>query len=563
VCLDQQVTALIEVWYGAQRDSLAMPGVTQVLVRIADLVAVYLLHQQQRQQNADVERIGEQLDAFAQRIHGSLHPTEVAYLVANEGRQLIGGDRLSVAVRRGRQAAVAAVSGVETVDQRSNLVRRLRRLCDRVLAWGETPVYRGVPDQSLPPEVLRDLDAYLEESHSKFLAIRPLRDEREEKLPGPPRSALVLEAFGSAASPEQLLSRLEVIGRHATSALYNAITYRQIPLRFLWQPLARVQVGLGGKTRAIVAGILAAVLVLLGVLIFVPYPLKMSAKGQLLPEERRWIYSPVEGQVIRFEEGVQPSSRVTENQSLVLMYDVQLETKLVQLTHETAALQQDVEALTKQFNAATTEQDRLRYSSDKKQKEGLRDRKFWELRTLKARTHSDDARPGFFSLKSPVSGTVLNWDFRETLTNRQVKPSEPLLRIGDKDKRWEVELKIPQKHMGQIVQGFDASNPNAELDVDLLVVSAPTQTFKGKLARRRLAGEASPNREDTNDNESFVAATVRIDGPDIAADDRIPRELLISGTEVHAKVRCGKHAMGYSLFYGVWEFLYEKVIFFF
>jgi len=32
----------------------------------------------------------------------------------------------------------------------------------------------------------------------------------------------------------------------------------------------------------------------------------------------------------------------------------------------------------------------------------------------------------------------------------------------------------------------------------------------------------------------------------------------VTDTEVHAKVRCGNRAMGYSLFYGVWEFLYEK-----
>jgi hypothetical protein len=37
----------------------------------------------------------------------------------------------------------------------------------------------------------------------------------------------------------------------------------------------------------------------------------------------------------------------------------------------------------------------------------------------------------------------------------------------------------------------------------------------------------------------------------------------VTGTEVVAKVRCGNHAMGYSLFYGVWEFFYEKVVFFF
>ena len=27
--------------------------------------------------------------------------------------------------------------------------------------------------------------------------------------------------------------------------------------------------------------------------------------------------------------------------------------------------------------------------------------------------------------------------------------------------------------------------------------------------------------------------------------------------------RCGNRAMGYSLFYGVWEFIYEKIVFFF
>ena len=39
--------------------------------------------------------------------------------------------------------------------------------------------------------------------------------------------------------------------------------------------------------------------------------------------------------------------------------------------------------------------------------------------------------------------------------------------------------------------------------------------------------------------------------------------LLVSGTEIRAKVRCGNKPMGYALFYGVWEFFYEKVIFFF
>jgi hypothetical protein len=38
---------------------------------------------------------------------------------------------------------------------------------------------------------------------------------------------------------------------------------------------------------------------------------------------------------------------------------------------------------------------------------------------------------------------------------------------------------------------------------------------------------------------------------------------MLTGTEIHARVRCGNAAMGYSLFYGVWEFIYEKIVFFF
>ena len=49
----------------------------------------------------------------------------------------------------------------------------------------------------------------------------------------------------------------------------------------------------------------------------------------------------------------------------------------------------------------------------------------------------------------------------------------------------------------------------------------------------------------------------------IAPADLLPPELLLSGVEVHGKICCDDHPMGYSLFYGVFEFLYEKVVFFF
>src|SRR5262249_30608406 len=156
---------------------------------------------------------------------------------------------------------------------------------------------------------------------------------------------------------------------------------------------------------------------------------------------------------------------------------------------------------------------------------------------------------GYFTVTAPIKGTILSWDFRETLGDRSVKPSEPLIRIGNKEKDWELELKIPQKHIGQVLKAFAGKGPNDELDVDLLPLNAPTQIFKGKLRRDKIAGEAVPNKDDANESEPVVLASVRIEGPGIAKDEQLPRDLLLTETEVHAKIRCGNHAMGYSLFY--------------
>src|SRR5262249_2571418 len=148
------------------------------------------------------------------------------------------------------------------------------------------------------------LDEYLAESNSKLLVILPLKDERQDPEgkgnKKPARSAMMMESFEPALAPEQMVARLEVIARHATPALYNSVEHRRIPFRFIWIPLAKVQEGLGGKTKAIIPLSAVAVLILIAVLVFVPYPLKMDAKGGVLPEFRRFEYAPTKGRVEDF-----------------------------------------------------------------------------------------------------------------------------------------------------------------------------------------------------------------------------------------------------------------------
>src|SRR5262249_51320978 len=157
----------------------------------------------------------------------------------------------SVAVRYGKKVQIEAISGADVVEKRSNLVVLMRKLCDHVLQWGEKLVFTGGKDESLPPRVLTALDAYLAESTSKLLVIQPLKDDRERDSKRPPCPALFRECFAPPAEPQQIVAKLDVVAKHATSALYNAVEHRRIPMRFLWKPLAAVQEGLGGKAKAI------------------------------------------------------------------------------------------------------------------------------------------------------------------------------------------------------------------------------------------------------------------------------------------------------------------------
>jgi hypothetical protein len=579
ILVEKQVEGIVEIWQDPNRGPDAQRGFLQFLVRMAGLASAYTRNFQLRQMVGQ-QAVWTQLEAFARQVHASLNPTEVAYLIANEGRRLVECDRVSVGVRQGRKVKIEAISGADVVEKRSNLVQLMRALMDAVLAWDEKLVYTGTKDETLPPAVLKALDNYLAESNSKLMVCMPLRDDREEDNKRPARSAVLMEAFEPATAPEQLVARLEVVGRHATAALYNAAEHRRIPMRIIWVPLARIQEGLGGKARAILTIVGTLLIALILAMIFVPYPLRMEANGQLLPTKRAWVFSPDDAQVKEFlPEGLRPGSIVREGQDVVLMYSPKLAQDMAEHLSAIDGGLKKREDLNISIQAAKANSDKIQLQIQRTDVQAELNRQTMLLEGKRKIYHilpSDP--PGHFRLKAPMDGIVLTGDFQEQLRGANVKPSQPLLRIGkiNTKKRpdvaeWEIELKIPQKNIGQILAAFNTNGMGNELDVDLLPMTMPTQTFKGKLHRDKISPEAMPNRNDNNESDPVVLAWVRIHPKkdkntgqdDIPEAYRLPSGLLVTGTDIHTRVRCGDRALGYSLFYGVWEFIYEHIVFFF
>jgi hypothetical protein len=392
-----------------------------------------------------------------------------------------------------------------------------------------------------------------------------------------------MESFNPPEQTEPLLQRLEVIGKHAAPALYNAAEMKRVPLKVLWWPIAKLQDGLGGKARFFTIAGIVGVAALIAALILIPTALRMEAKGQLLPVEISQVFAPREG--IVQEIRVKPGEQVKTGAPAVYLYNDELKKELNKIIDDQHLAQAKEEGAKSAMRNAErgNKTDEIEINTAMKLARLQQDNCRQSLTAL-YQTYNADTTPvrrGFFlarvedkdERKRPsgaVRWTVLNDDKRDQLLGRTVRPNEPLARVANLEGPWRAELKIPQRNIGQVLKAF--TNPNMHrvdkegkpyLDVDVLLASEGDRSYMGRLYREGIAGEAVPSKDEHSENEPVVTADVKLNLPDFPAESRVPENQFTTGLEVRAKIRCGDHSLGYAWFHGVWEWFYEKVIFFF
>ncbi len=167
--VDKQVVGLLEILMDPTRRAAQQKSTLRFVSDLCDLAATYLKNRQMRQMMSQ-QRLWNQLEGFTHQIHGSLDLKETAYAVVNDGKRLVACDRLTVALKIAGRTMVEAVSGQEVVEQRSNLVRELTRLCKVVIRSGEDLVYTGNTD-GLAPDIRDALEMYVDESGSKVVVV--------------------------------------------------------------------------------------------------------------------------------------------------------------------------------------------------------------------------------------------------------------------------------------------------------------------------------------------------------------------------------------------------------
>jgi multidrug efflux pump subunit AcrA (membrane-fusion protein) len=492
---------------------------------------------------------------FYSKVHGTVDLAGTAHNLANEGRELIGCDRLSVLVRRGAEYRIAAVSGQEEVNRRAGAARTLESLTAQCAATGETVAFPET-GAGLDEELTDALEEYVDESHVKRIVVtsleppRPENGDQEEggganRAGGAiwdrrPRAALVVEYFGETAPRDDELRRIRLTARCGASAVAAALEHDSIFLLSLWRTLGRwKQACFAPGTRRRTWIILAAVTAAVTALAIVPADMTVFCRGTLNPAVRRRIFAPLDGTVAEIK--VKHGDRVKQGQPLVVLRNTDLDIAEAEVVgRRTAAVEQLIaveRALVDEARRSTAE-ERAKLSGERSQ---LRE----QIEALDRQLELYAQKRKLLVVESPIDGEITTWNAEDLLEQRPVRQGQQLLMVADVGGGWELELQVPDDKSGRVVE-------TARTSAEPLKVTFSPALDPGTV-REGVVAEVHNSAELRGDEGSTVLVRVQIRAEELP--QRRP------GAEVAAHVHCGREPIGYVWTCDAVDFVKRRILF--
>ncbi|QDU40504.1 HlyD family secretion protein [Maioricimonas rarisocia] len=483
-------------------------------------------------------------------LHRGLNVSRTAYRIANEGRQLVGCDRISVLVPRSGRLRMEAISDQDTINYRSNLVQALTRAARQSADDRDGLVY--IKSNEARPEWVEELlGHYGADAQPVGLCIAPLQtiarsdaasaQDAQDNAADPPTrmvGVIVLEQFDNPETFPPMLQRLQQVAPHFAAGLENSLEHERVFLLPLWKSLGRVRESMTAaritKSTLLLALLIAAVVAL----VVVPLELRLKAPGQLRAAERRGVFATEAG-VVR-EVKVQHGDVVDQGEPVLVLENTDLE---MSLEHAVALLAEAQEQLKRlQAERETTGLPRDRRIQVSGQIAEVNER----IHRLEQQAEKTRRRLEQLTVKAPIDGMITSWYPERGLLNRPVDIGTELLYQIDEDGKWVLELDVPEENAGYLLRRMNELGEDGRIDVTYVLSTHPRRRFRGWIVD-------VASRTDVEAEEHVVSALVELD-----PDDLPP---LREGAEVTARLHCGEHAAGFVWFREVIEFIHTRVLF--
>lgn len=555
---------LLEVFQRAQTPPEAQVGYLKFVKHITDLVGDWLKGHT-LQQVSNRQELWQQSDQFARLVHENLDLKDTAFTIANEGRRLIDCDRVSVAILKGGKAKVVAISGQDSIENRSNNVQALNNLATRVIKSGEPLWYDG-STEDLPAQLEEAIEDYVDLSHGRTVTVLPIR-QPERKLEGDVLAernetnearvrrdiigALIVEQIETQLSRQTLEGRVDLVYEHACRAISNSMNHSNILFMPLWRFLDRCLWMFRGSALPKTASILGLLAAGLLSMFLIPMDFDLQGNGKLKPTVERQVFAHADGEVEAVL--VKHGQEVKKDQTLVKLKNNELEQQIQTTMGQYKQSLQQAYGWKRQLDSATTltEAERIRVQQDYNQAEQEAFNRQAELNLLVERQSK-------LERLSPIDGLVTTWDVEKVLTARPVVTGQVLMTVADPDKPWEVEVMMPEKRMRYLDGAFAndrvvKTDDKGEkyLEVEIILMTKPDTKHYGKLYQQAVGQRAELDPED--------GAVVRLR---CVPNDKALLEISKRpGARVMADVKCGKRSVAFVVFYEVIEWIRANILF--
>lgn len=551
---DGQHDGLIEVFQRPDTAPDTQRGYLRFVQQMCELASEWLRSKKLRTLG-DRQTLWQQADSFARASHESLDLKETAYIVANEGRRLIGCDRVSVAIKKGNKCKVQAISGQDTIENRSNIVAALNNLATRVVAAGE-PLWHDGSTEDLPPQIEEALEDYVDQSYGRNIAVLPLREperrlgmsqdtgaageiDRDHAHRGEVIGALIVEQIESDIPPEIFKARCDLVYEHGTRAIANARAHSNLFLMPFWRALGRASWVLRARTLPKTLGVVGLVAAVIAGLTFIKKDFTLEAEGTLLPIQRREVFAPIDGEVI--EVLVDHNVQVKVGQELLRMRNRELEIQLTDVDGKILTTLAEKTRVQGQLGLRRQLED-----SDRRSLEAEQNKLETEYQVLLRKRELYRRRAEELIVKSPIDGVVVSWDVEKTLRSRPIMTGQVLLEVADLNEPMFLEVELPEKregHLDEYVTKEGLSGPEASLDVTYILATDPDEPLDATLLLNSVSMRADANEEH--------GAVIKMKA---APDQESLRKLQPRpGAKVIAKIYCGRRSSGFVFFHEIYE----------
>ena len=529
----------------------AQEGYLRFLTQISALFQRWHEQQDLKKLSANADSWGKRLE-FISESHRSIDRKETCYSIANEARRLLNCDRVSVGTWNGRRCKIVAISSQDRFDNRSNVVRLLSNVATASVS-ADSPFWITGSTEGIAPEVATKINDYLDESHSRTLAVIPLlakppetedlemqskRRKKAKKL-----GVICFEYFDADVTEAEIEEDRKLIVGQSQIALENARKHGEIFMLPIWKRLGWLQKLLfRDHLRKTLFGLLCLGL-LVAAMIFWPKELKMKVDGVMHPAVRRTIYPRTDGIITDVLIGER--EKVTAGQKLMVLENPDLEVGISVQEYEIKRVKEDIAHATNQL-ASGRVRDPLERADMSMSVKNYRQK----IETMQGQLEQMKLKRTYQEIVSPIDGTVITPQPKRKYKDFPVAPNHALLEVVDLDGTWQLELKIPQAKVVYIDQAFmDADGE--PLEVEFKIGTNPNLTLYGTVVNilpRAVPSETGPPE---------YRAIVEIEHEQLKELD----EELRSGAGATAKILCGKRPLGFVCFYQVYDYLRTQIFF--